>query len=240
MPPISDLPQRRPFVFVVALFVLESGLPLPFAITFNVMGLDLVPLRLIIPAAQSLLMICVIWYFGWFARAGFTSSVRNVYVYWYPVLLAFVPVVLYGSIAISAEWILFYFLALLFTGISEEALARGIMLPVLLPNGKWIALFFAAVLFSVGHFSNLFFEDFSAVEMARQLLSTFGFAVLYGGVFLKTDNIWPLIVLHTVHDYAFLTSGTAGPFVTEPISAELSIGLSLVNIAYGVAVAKRL
>lgn len=239
MSAVKNMAMERPYLFVVSLFIVEMLSAFPFVITFKVLGLDIVPLRLIIPIAQSALMIWVIWYLGWFARAGFTRTVRDVHVYWYPALLAFVPALLAGTIEISPGWIIFYSAALVFTGISEEAFARGIALPALLPRGKWVALFFAAGLFSVGHFTNLIFEDFGLLEMIEKLLATFGFAVLYGAVFIRTGNIWPLIVLHMIHDYMFLTSGTAGPFTVEALPMEISIGLALVNIAYGVFIVRK-
>ena len=231
---VKNMAMERPYLFVVCLFVVETLVALPFVVAFKVLDLDLVPLRLIIPIAQSALMIWVISYLGWFARSGFTRTIRDVHVYWYPALLAFVPVLYAGTIEISPGWIIFYSAALIFTGISEEAFARGIALPALLPKGKWVALFFAAGLFSIGHLSNLIFENFGALEMFEKLLATFGFAVLYGALFIRTGNIWPLIVLHIIHDYMFLASGTAGPFTVDALPMEISIGLALANIAYGV------
>lgn len=240
MSAIKNLATERPYLFVVGLFIAQTLLAIPFVGAFKVLGLDLDALRLIMPIVISVFMIWVIWYLGWFARAGFTRTVRDVHVYWYPVLLAFAPTLFAGTIEISPGWIVYYSAALIFTGISEEALARGIALPALLPRGKWVALFFAAGLFSVGHITNLFFEDFGPLEMTEKLLSTFGFAVLYGAVFIRTGNIWPLIVLHSLHDYMFLTSGTAGPFTVEALPLEISIGLALVNIAYGVFIVRKI
>lgn len=239
MSAIKAIATDRPFIFVIGMFVVENLLALPIVVVFKVLELDMVALRLIIPIAQSALMIGVIWYLGWFVRAGFTRSVRDIHVYWYPVLLAFVPAFFAGSIEVTPGWVLFYTAALLFTGISEEALARGIFLPALLSRGKWVTLFFAAGLFSIGHFTNLMFEDFGVIEMAEKLLTTFGFAILYGGVFLRTGNIWPLIVLHMIHDYMFLTTGTAGPFTIEPLTNEIRISLALINIAYGLYIARK-
>jgi len=48
-----------------------------------------------------------------------------------------------------------------------------------------------------------------------------------------------LILLHTVHDYSLLTSGTAGPFTVEPLSIPLSIGMAALNVAYGVFIFMR-
>lgn len=233
MSAITSLAERRPIVFVVVLFIVESLLALPFVAAFKLSGLDILSLRLIIPVAQSLLMIWVIWHLGWFAKAGFVRNVRDVHVYWYPALVAFAPVFFYGTVEISAAWVVFYSLALIFTGLSEEALARGIALPALLPRGKWVALIFAGALFSVGHFSNLVFEEFGPLEMGDKLLTTFSFAIMYGALFIRTGNIWPLIVLHAIHDYCYLISGTAGPYLKEPFAIPLHMALSMANIAYG-------
>lgn len=154
-------------------------------------------------------------------------------------LLALVPVLAYGTITIPKGPLAFYTAALIFTGISEETLARGVILPALLGRGTWFAILFAASLFSVGHFTNLFFSSPSALEMTEVLLETFSFAVVYGALFIRTGNILPLIVLHMLHDYFLVTSGTAGPFVVEPLSPALGIGLSALNIVYGVVILAR-
>lgn len=87
-------------------------------------------------------------------------------------------------------------------------------------------------------FTNLFFEDFGVLEMADKLLATFAFAVLCGAVFIRIRNIWPLIVLHAIHDYSFLTSGTAGPFTVEPMAISLGIVLASLSLAYGVFIVR--
>jgi len=231
--------DQRPYLFVVGLFLAETVLAIPFVALFRVLELDIEPLRLIIPAVQSAFMIWVVWKLGWFTRAGFRLQVRDIHLYWYPVLLAIVPVLAYGTIKIPSGPLAFYAAALLVTGISEETLARGVILPALLKRGTWVAILFAASLFSIGHLTNLFFSSPSALEMAEVLLATFGFAVLYGALFIRTGNILPLIVLHMLHDYFLVTSGTAGPFVVEPLSPALGIGLAALNIIYGAAILAR-
>ena len=41
-------------------------------------------------------------------------------------------------------------------------------------------------------------------------------------MFIRTGNIWPLIVLHMLHAYFLVTSGTAGPFVVDPLSPRMA------------------
>lgn len=236
---LQRIAEERPYLFVIGMFLSETCVAFPFVIAFKLLGIDLEILRLIIPIAQSVFMIWVVWYLGWFTRSGFRRNVKDIHLYWYPVLLAFVPVMAYGTIQISTGPLVFYTVAILFTGISEEILARGVILPALLKKGVWVALFFAASLFSVGHLTNLFFADHDFLKMTEVLIATFGFAVLYGAIFIRTQNILPLILLHTIHDYSLITSGTAGPFVVEPLAIPISIGLAIFNIVYGVYIVMR-
>lgn len=226
--------ESRPYLFSLMIFILESIMAVPFVVAFKVLGLELEPLRLIIPIVQSIFVVWVLYHLGWLKAAGFGGRIKDIHILWFPLVLAFVPVLMFGTIEIAAGGIMFYALALVFTGISEEGLARGIILKAVLPSGPWIALLFMAVLFSVGHFSNLFFEDFSALEMVEKLLVTFSFALLYGAVFLRTHNIWSLIVLHAVHDFSFVTSGTAGPYTVTPLPHTLHAELAVLSIVYAV------
>lgn len=231
--------DSRPYLFSLMIFLAESILAVPFVAVFKVSGLELEPLRLIIPIAQAVFVIWVLWHLGWLKAAGFGGHIRDIHLLWFPLVLAFVPVLVFGTIEIAAGGVLFYALALVFTGIHEEGLARGIILKAVLVKGPWIALLFMAALFSVGHFSNLVFEDFSALEMAEKLFVTFSFAILYGAVFLRTHNIWPLIVLHGVHDFSFVTSGTAGPFTVTPFPPALHAGLAILGIVYAVFIMRK-
>lgn len=240
MKKLKQFAEEHPYLFVIGVFLAETCVAFPFVIPFKLLGLGLEPLRLIIPIAQSVFMLWVVLQLGWFQRSGFRREVKDVHLYWYPVLLSVIPVLGYGSIEIAAGPLAFYAAAILFTGISEETLARGVFITALLSRGKWTALFLAAGLFSIGHLTNLFFTDHGFLEMAEVLIATFGFAVLYGALFIRTQNIWPLILLHTLHDYFLVTSGTAGPFVVEPLAMPLAIGLAIVNIVYGVFIVRKI
>lgn len=233
---LRDIAGRRPILFVVALAIFQPLLAIPFVVAFKVAGADLVPLQLIIPTLQSFFILWLIWALGWTRKSGLTGSVRNIHVLLVPLVVAYVPVLLYGTIQIAWGPLVFYILALVATGVSEEGFARGIAIPALLRYGKWNAVLLAAAIFSAGHITNAFFEDFSALQWIDKFGATFGFAILYGAVFLKTGNLWPLIVLHTIHDISYITSGTAGPYTVEPIDTGLHMALSAIYAAYGLYV----
>lgn len=236
---MKNFANNRPYLFSFTIFILESVVALPFVVVFKILNFDLEPLRLIIPIVQSAFVIWVLYFLGWLKASGFGAQIKNIHVLWFPLVLVFVPVLLFGTIEIAANVILFYTLALVFTGISEEGLNRGIILKAMLPKGPWVALLFMSLLFSAGHLSNLFFEDFSVFEMVEKLLFTFSFAILYGAVFLRVQNIWPLIVLHTIHDIFFLISGTAGPFTIKPFPSEIHLVLVICSILYAIFIMRK-
>lgn len=225
---------NHPILFSIVIFVFDSIIPVPFVITFKVLKFEIIPLRLIIPLVQSIVIIGIIYYLGWLNATGFGKRIREIQVLWFPLALAAAPLFIFGTIELPSRVILFYGAALLFTGISEEGVARGIILKAMLPRGVWTALLFTSVLFSAGHLSNLFFENFTFMDLAIKLLSTFSFALLYGALFLRTLNIWPLIILHTLHDISFLISGSAGPYAVYAYTALPQVVLAAISILYAI------
>jgi len=238
MKALEAFSERSPVLFVVGLFIVDSALAVPFVLAFRLAGLDVEPLRLIIPILQSAFMVWLIGALGWVRRSGFTLIARELHVYVPVLVLALVPVMVYGTVEVEPGPLLFYTLAVLFTGISEEAIGRGVAIPVLLPKGKGVALGVSSGLFSVAHFSNLAFADVSPVEMAAVLLETFSFGILYGAVFLRTGSILLLIVLHTLADYLFLTSGSAGPFLVQPMGHGVTLALAVSNLVCGLVIVR--
>jgi membrane protease YdiL (CAAX protease family) len=233
MDAIRGFAEKHPFWFVVALAILQPIIAVPFVAASKVLGTEITPLRLIIPTVQSVFILWLIWALGWWRISGLAAPVRNTHLLIYPALILFVPALLYGTVEIPAGWVLFYFLAVLTTGISEEGFARGIALPVLLTFGKWGAVLIAAAIFSAGHLTNAAFEQFTLLEWADKFGNTFGFAVLYGALFLRTGSLLPLIFLHTLLDYIYITSGTAGPFVAEPVDIRIHLGIAGLNVMVG-------
>lgn len=230
---IRSFAERHPLWFVVFLAILQPIIAIPFVVASKVLGAEITPLRLIIPSVQSAFVLWLIWALGWWRISGMVGPVRNTHLLIYPALIHFVPALLYGTVGISAGWLLFYFLAVLATGVSEEGFARGIAVPVLLKFGKWGAVLIAAVIFSAGHLTNAAFEEFTLMEWIDKFGNTFGFAVLYGALFLRTGSLLPLIFLHTLLDFIYVTSGTAGPFVAEPLDIRLHLGIAALNTLVG-------
>ncbi len=62
---------------------------------------------------------------------------------------------------------------------------------------------------------------------------TFGFGALYGAIRLLIHNIWPLVVLHMLHDLFFGIAGLAGPLQVQsmPLGTEAIIAAGCVIVA---------
>ena len=234
MESIRSFAEKHPFWFVVALAILQPIIAVPFVAASKILGTEITPLRLIIPTVQSVFILWLVWALGWWRISGLTGPVRNTHLLIYPAMIHFLPVLLYGTVEIPAGWVLFYFLAVLATGVSEEGFARGIALPALLKFGKWGAVLIAAAIFSAGHLTNAAFEEFSLLEWVDKFGNTFAFAILYGALFLRTGSLLPLIFLHTFLDYIYITSGTAGPFIAEALNIRIHLGIAALNAAVGV------
>jgi membrane protease YdiL (CAAX protease family) len=231
--------KNHPYKSAIILFLVYSLLPIPVVIIFKLLNLDLEPLRLFFPILMSIYAIVVLYYLGWLRLSGFGKKIQDIDVLWFLLVIVFVPAALFGTIEIAANLVLFYLLAVLFTGISEEALYRGIMINVMIPKGKWTAILFSAALFSVSHFSNLFFENFTVIEMIEKLWLTFSSGILYGVLYLRIRNIWPLIILHTMEDFIFVISGTAGPFTVVPLPTYIHMIIGALSIAYAIYIVRK-
>jgi membrane protease YdiL (CAAX protease family) len=73
-----------------------------------------------------------------------------------------------------------------------------------------------AVVFSLTHLTN-YGEMSSVGSLLSQVLLTVFFGIFTGAVYLRTGNIWPLIIAHSLHDIlGFSTSaGVVAMGVTE-------------------------
>jgi membrane protease YdiL (CAAX protease family) len=145
--------------------------------------------------------------FGWWRLAGFTPTTqwRRLRLYWLPAVLLFVPFV--GGVRLPPpSAVLLLILAYAATAVFEEGLWRGVAVGLLRPTGVWRAVLISSLLFGLSHLSNSALRGVSALIVLQAFgaaLQGVGFAALR----LRTNTIWPLIVLHALHDL-FLQMGS--------------------------------
>lgn len=116
-----------------------------------------------------------------------------------------------------------------FVGLAEETWYRGLVLRVLLPRGRTVAVFGSAMLFSVMHSAGLL-GGAALVPTLLQVVFAMLFGVVTALVTLRTGSLRPAIAWHAIHNTLSF------PSRDEPTTAFVVgyglIGLLLVGYAY--------
>ncbi|MBM7797385.1 membrane protease YdiL (CAAX protease family) [Microlunatus panaciterrae] len=172
---------------------------------------------------EMLLLLLLVGSFRWWSLAGFTPPVRwhRLRLYWLPVALLAVPFA--GGVKmppLSAIAILL--VGYLATAVYEEGLWRGVMVGLLRPSGVWKSVLITSLLFGLAHLGNSALRGLSPLIAAQ----AFGAAVQGIGLAalrLRTNTIWPLIVIHFLHDLFLQMSALPIPLVEVPIDTIMAI-----------------
>lgn len=100
-------------------------------------------------------------------------------------------------------------------GFSEELLFRGLIQNVLADcfgrdtaRGVWLTAIVSGVIFGLTHLSNIFTAGITLLAGAMQAVAAAGVGVYFGAIYARCGNLWVLICLHSLNDFAALvTSG---------------------------------
>jgi uncharacterized protein len=150
----------------------------------------------------------------WWQLAGLNgpSSWRELRLLWLPTLLLFLPL-LGGMRSLDAPTLGTLLVGYLATGFAEEAVYRGLVLGLLRPTGIWRAVVISSLLFGLAHLSNIVLRDGSpAITVAQAVGSATG-GVGLAALRLRTNTIWPLILLHAFSDFFFQLGNLPVPLV---------------------------
>ncbi len=201
--------QKHPFWFAL-LFTVGIMQILGFVVVVvgaRILGLPELPVRVAATVVTTIVPLILIWRIGWWKDAGLGSTTQNVYALAVPLILTFFPLVFFGTTTMEPQRVNIFLLAVIFTGISEEAVYRGLYIRAFLPHGKWQAVLLPAVFFASAHIVQSLGGGMSFGENLVQIANALFYGVMFGAVRLRTNNIWPLIVLHTLIDLFWVLSG---------------------------------
>ena len=208
---MRSLAEKQPFWFSLAFMVLiMQALGIVVVVIGRKLGFAEMPVRMAAALATTIVPLAIIRGMGWWRDAGFVDTTRNVYALTIPLILVFWPLIYKGTVQLApggAQGALVFLLAVLFTGISEEAVYRGLFMRAFLPRGRWQAVLVPAVLFGSAHIVQSLGGGMPLQENLVQMLNAFIGGVLYGAVRLRINNLWPLIIFHTLEDLFWVTSG---------------------------------
>lgn len=116
---------------------------------------------------------------------------------------------------------------LLHTGLLEEILARGILLPVLVRRlGVASGVSLGALAFALGHLPALMRESAEHADVLASLGQYWFWAMVVGVLYLRSGSLLTLAALHTVRDWPT-------PFaVSEDVYSALFVALHVGGAAY--------
>jgi len=200
--------EKHPFWFSVAFTVLVMQiLGIVTVVICRALGFSVVAYKVASAGVTTIVPLIFIWRIGWWKDSGLVSKTENAYALTVPLILMFFPLVFYGTIQLNAQTSTLYLLAVLFTGISEEAVYRGLFGRAFLPYGKWKAVLIPSIIFASAHIVQSLGGEMSLQENLAQIANAFISGLLLGAVRLRVNNIWPLIFIHAIRDLFWLTGG---------------------------------
>lgn len=219
-PSRTSFTQRRPVLSVVIIELLLLFAVFAAGAYATIAKLDYTAPILIsfIPIA----LVCIVYFTvrkRWRAY-GFNSlsalSPSNLF-YYAPLLLILIILSLKGFKAVTLTELLFFVFFTVLVGFVEETVYRGMILHILLPKGIAPAVITSSILFSLTHALNML----SGQDIARTILQLV-YALLVGAVLallmVKTKQILPLILFHTLHNLIqFLGNETTSTIVYNTI-----------------------
>lgn len=210
--------EKRPFWFglIVTLIIFVSGILV--VVPGRALGVSHDTLIMIILVVAALIPLGLIWRLGWWQDTGFTGAIQNPSALLVPFLIMPVPILLFGTVENTASVTLYWLIAVFLTGLSEDALSRGLLMRVFLPHGKWQAVLYPALLFGLSHISNLFGNEMALTANLFQIINATTTHILVAAVRLRINNIWPLIIMHTLFDLFFVLAGVAGTNATRTLA----------------------
>jgi len=207
--------EKHPFWFALGFTILVMQLlGLVVVVIGRVLGFPEVPLRVAAAAITTIVPLIFIWRLGWWEDAGLVSTTRNAYALVVPLIAMFLPLILFGTVSMEPQRVNLFLVAVLLTGISEEAVYRGLYGRAFLPHGKWQAVLIPAVLFGAAHSVQSLAGGMPLQDNLVQIANAFFGGVLYGAVRLRINNIWPLILTHTLGDLFWVTAGLPDGVIT--------------------------
>ncbi len=235
---MKNLIEKHPFWFSLGftIVVLQLLGLVVVVVGSRILGFPELPVRVVAALVTTVVPLYFIWRLGWWEDAGFVSTTQNVYALTVPFIFIFFALVLFGTVDMEPQRVNLLLVAVLLTGLSEEAIFRGLFVRAFLPRGKWQAVLIPSVLFGAAHLVQSLGGLMTLEDNLLQIAEAFIFGILYGAVRLRINNIWPLIILHALGDLFFVTSGLLdGVYQMADIPLPFSLvdwGVSIVAAVY--------
>lgn len=217
--------ERRPVWFALSLTIAMNLLGFVLVVAGGrVLGLPQIPLIFTVALVTTAIPLGLIRWLAWWEDAGFVSTTHNTLALTVPVISMLLALVFYGTVEKEPQLASLHLAAAFLTGLSEEALSRGLFVRVFLPHGRWQAVLIPSVLFAAQHIVQSLGNDMAMQDNLVQITNALMAGILYGAVRLRINNIWPLVITHTLNNLFFSLAGFGPP---NPVRGLADIPLAL-------------
>jgi len=225
--------EKHPFWFALLFTVIVMQFfGLVVVVIGRTLGFPDIPLRMAAVTVTTIVPLIFIWRIGWWEDAGLVNTTQNVYALSVPFILACSPLMFFGTHTEGPQRATLILVAVFLTGLSEEAVYRGLFMRAFLPHGKLKAVLLSTVLFAAAHSVQSLGGGISSVEEnLAQILQAFIFGLMYGAARLRVNNIWPLIILHALWDLFWTISG-----LTDGVRILSDIPLAFYLVVWGASI----
>ncbi|WP_158024551.1 CPBP family intramembrane glutamic endopeptidase [Ileibacterium valens] len=102
--------------------------------------------------------------------------------------------------------LVFSSISMILVGFIEEVIMRGYLFLALRKDSLVQAIVISSVAFGVGHIANLFTGQ-EPLETVLQIVYAFGVGLVFALVLVRTGNLWPCIITHSLVDFLSVYSG---------------------------------
>lgn len=117
-------------------------------------------------------------------------------------------------------------------GITEEFIFRGIILNLFIdkfdktPKGIYASIAVSSIIFGIAHMTNIF-SGFSIKGAFIQAIGAVVSGALLSAIYLRTKNIWVVVILHAFYDFSALIG--SGLFGTNSPTSQIN-SYSYINL----------
>jgi membrane protease YdiL (CAAX protease family) len=214
-PKITGFAQKHIFIFSV--IVIVTALTIQICTGKIVQGIDWSGYEgnLMMQVVPTLFLCLILKKLVPFITLGFTRKglIKGLLLGWLMIVMSFLNVnyfILkeYGITMPPVTKMITFTLWMLMIGVFEEVLIRGIILNNMIKKwggtkkGIYLAVFMSSLLFGIAHLVNLIESPGLVIVTLAQVVYAFFIGVFFASVYLRSKNIWVVIIYHALMDFA--------------------------------------
>jgi hypothetical protein len=176
----------------------------------------------LVNAVVFLFSLAVVLALGWGHDTGMTTwRVRDAWLLLPPLIVA---VSWAGPQGVEAAAVLPLAVRMIFVGAAEELAARGVYLRLLAPWGPGWACVLSGLVFGLSHVGNVLFFGQSWPVTAEMMVVAVLFGTVYAALRLRTEALWPLVLLHAINNTAEYASVQPPPLWFKAVVGAAALG----------------